>query len=188
MGMLKSDRHFFCCTASGASVKRRCSINCENTCQKIAASVVEHAASLFETSNGQAARSTENSVEHAASLFGASLPLRLNEARARDLISEPVKEFYSYESPAVDLILQLSELRPFTIQGFCLRAVNRILADGRTRITVDDIQAIKESVLAEVASIRGERAGTSLPASLNGALAKIADLEAENKLLREEAA
>jgi hypothetical protein len=71
----------------------------------IAASVVEHAASLFKTSNGQAAdstangqaaRSTENNVEHAAS---------------------------------------------------------------------DDIQAIKESVLAEVASIRGECAGTSLPAS-----------------------
>jgi type I restriction enzyme M protein len=115
----------------------------------------------------------------------------LDEESARKLITEPIKGFYSYESKAVDLIIQLSELRPFTIQGFCLRAVNRILADGRTRITVDDIEAIKESVLAEVLSIRGERAGTSLPASLNEALARlneansrIKDLEAEVVKLR----
>jgi ligand-binding sensor domain-containing protein len=111
----------------------------------------------------------------------------LNEDDARKLITEPVKGFYTYEPKAIDLIIELSELRPFTIQGFCLRAVNRVLADGRTKITVDDIEAIKDSVLAEVLSIRGERAGTSLPASLNEALAllseaqsRIADLEAEN--------
>jgi len=112
----------------------------------------------------------------------------LNEPDARQLITEPVKGFYSYESEAVDVIISLSELRPFTIQGFCLRAVNRILADGRTKITIADIQAIKESVLAEVKSIRGEHAGTSLPASLNEALVRLADLEAENKRLREEVA
>ncbi len=56
----------------------------------------------------------------------------------------------------------------------------------------DDIEAVKESVLAEVASIRGERAGTSLPASFNEALARLseessrnAQLEAEIKALRE---
>ncbi|MFQ6042880.1 MAG: hypothetical protein ACE5PV_18635, partial [Candidatus Poribacteria bacterium] len=81
---------------------------------------------------------------------------------------------------------------PFTIQGFCLRAVNRVLAGGRTKITVDDIEAIKDSVLAEVQSIRGERAGTSLPASLNEALAqlnesksRIATLEKELAKVRE---
>ena len=42
-----------------------------------------------------------------------------------------------------------------------------MLADGRTKITVDDIEAIEKSVLAEVQSIRGDRAGTSLPASLS---------------------
>jgi len=115
-------------------------------------------------------------------------PEPLNEDDARKLITEPVKGFYSYEPKAIEMILSLSELRPFTIQGFCLRAVNRVLQDGRTKITVDDIEAIKESVLAEVQSIRGERAGTSLPASLNEALVRIADLEAENERLREEAA
>ncbi|MCH8295287.1 ATP-binding protein, partial [Candidatus Poribacteria bacterium] len=126
----------------------------------------------------------------------------LEEADARTLITEPVKGFYTYEPKAIDHIIELSELRPFTIQGFCLRAVNRVLADGRTRITVDDIEAIKDSVLAEVMSIRGERAGTALPASLNEALALLseekarveelssrnAELEVENVRLRGEAA
>ncbi|MFB3040747.1 MAG: hypothetical protein ACE1ZS_02925, partial [Candidatus Poribacteria bacterium] len=119
----------------------------------------------------------------------------LDEENARKLISEPVKGFYTYEPKAIDLILEYSELRPFTIQGFCLRAVNRVLADGRTKITVDDIEGIKDSVLAEVQSIRGERAGTSLPSSLNEALALlheekslVEELEAENKRLRAAAA
>jgi len=112
----------------------------------------------------------------------------LDEASARKLITEPVRGFYSYESQAVDLIIKLSDLRPFTIQGFCLRAVNRVLAAGRTRITAADIEAIKASVLTEVESIRGERSGTSLPASLNEALSLIADLEAELAKFRREAA
>ena len=73
--------------------------------------------------------------------------------------------------------------------------MNRILQDGRTRITTLDIEAIQESVLAEVASIRGERAGTSLPASFNEAMALLSEsksrnaaLEAENERLRGEAA
>ena len=88
----------------------------------------------------------------------------------------------------MDLIIELSELRPLKIQDFCLRAVNRILADGRTKITSDDIEAIKDSVLAELQSIRGERAGTSLPGSLNEALSRITDLEAELANVRENAA
>ncbi|MBI1930526.1 hypothetical protein HYR99_40560 [Candidatus Poribacteria bacterium] len=112
----------------------------------------------------------------------------LDEESARKLITEPIKGFYSYEPKAIDQIIELSELRPFTIQGFCLRAVNRVLADGRTKITLDDIEAIKESVLAEVNSIRGERAGTSLPASFNEALSVITDLKAEVARLRGEAA
>ena len=38
----------------------------------------------------------------------------------------------------------------------------------------------KESVLAEVLSIRGERAGTSLPAFLNEALAQLSEANARN--------
>ena len=67
---------------------------------------------------------------------------------------------YTDGPKAVHQILSLSELRPFTIQAFCpdesgsrfardLRAANRILQDGRTRITASDIEAIKDSVLAE---------------------------------------
>jgi hypothetical protein len=119
----------------------------------------------------------------------------LDEDSARKLITEPVKGFYTYEPKAIDRIIELSELRPFTIQAFCLRAVNRILQAGRTKITVADIEAIKDSVLAEVMSIRGERAGTSLPASLNEALVRlneanlrIKSLEMENAHLRSKAA
>ena len=119
----------------------------------------------------------------------------LGEQDARKLITEPVKGFYTYEPKAVDNIIEHSELRPFTIQGFCLRAVNRILADGRTKITVDDITAIKESVLAEVQSIRGEQAGTSLPVSLNEALVllseektRVEELQAEIERFQSETA
>ena len=73
-----------------------------------------------------------------------------------------------------------------------MRAINRILANGRATVTIDDIEANKDSVLAEMASIRGERAGTSLPRSLSEALAhlseersRVAALEAEIKALRE---
>ena len=119
----------------------------------------------------------------------------LEEAPARQLITEPAKGFYTYEPKAVDLILSYSELKPFTIQGICLRAVNRVLADGRTKITADDIEAIKDSTLSELQSIRGERAGTALPTSLNEALAllneeksRVEELEAEIKRLGGEAA
>lgn len=112
----------------------------------------------------------------------------LDEENARQLITEPAKGFYTYEPKAVDLILSYSELKPFTIQGICLRAVNRVLADGRTKITADDIEAIKDAALVELQSIRGERAGTSLPASLNEALSLISDLKAEIEQLRGEAA
>ena len=111
---------------------------------------------------------------------------RLDEASARQLITEPVAGFYTYEDEAVERIIEYSDLRPFTIQGFCLRAVNHILADSRTRITVDDIEAIKQTALAEVMSIRGERAGTALPASLNEALAVINQANVENEKLRAE--
>ncbi len=112
----------------------------------------------------------------------------LDEDVARKLVTEPVKGFYTYEPLAIERIIELSELRPFTIQGFCLWAVNRMLQAGRTKITVEDIEAIKDSVLAEVGSICGERAGTSLPASLNEALSVIAALKAENAQLRGETA
>jgi len=79
-------------------------------------------------------------------------------------------------------------INPFTIQAFCLRAVNRILQAGRTKITVADIEAIKDSVLAEVMSIRGERAGTSLPASLNEALARLSEAQARIATLQAELA
>ena len=112
----------------------------------------------------------------------------LEEADARQLITEPAKGFYTYEPKAIDLILSSSELKPFTIQGICLRAVNRVLADGRTKITSDDIEAIKDSALAELQSIRGERAGTSLPGSLNEALAQLNESQSRVATLEEELA
>ena len=80
-------------------------------------------------------------------------------------------------------------------EGIVDKLSHRILQDGRTKITAGDIEAIKASVLAEVQSIRGERAGTALPTSLNEALALLneeksqnAELEAEIERLRGEAA
>ena len=117
----------------------------------------------------------------------------LDRESARQLITSPVEGVYSYDPAAVEKIILYSENRPFTIQAFCMRAINRILANGRATVTIDDIEANKDSVLAEMASIRGERAGTALPASFNEALtrlseesSRVAALEAENEALRQQ--
>jgi len=66
----------------------------------------------------------------------------LEEQEARRLIIEPVKGIYDYDSEAVDLILRYSERKPWRIQRLCLEAVNRLLAERRTRVTGQDVEEV----------------------------------------------
>jgi hypothetical protein len=66
-------------------------------------------------------------------------PFTPEEAEA--LVKRPVAGVFRYEPPAVERILQLSDLRPYRIQRLCLQAVNHMLDEGRTIVRAADVKA-----------------------------------------------
>ncbi len=68
---------------------------------------------------------------------------------AEELIREPVEAVFRYQPEAVERIVAMSQLKPYVIQKFCIHAVNRMLEEGRTRVTVADVEAVKDAVLFE---------------------------------------
>jgi predicted GTPase len=99
----------------------------------------------------------------------------MEEKAARRLITEPVKGIYSYDDEAVDLILRYSERKPWRIQRLCLEAVNRLLAEKRTRVTRQDVEEVHRHMLAEEAEWnvpQGEYPALA-PASLPAAEEKV---------------
>lgn len=68
---------------------------------------------------------------------------------AEALIRTPVAGIFSFQGEAVEKILELSQLRPYLIQKFCVHAVNRILEERRTTITGADVEAVRETVRFE---------------------------------------
>lgn len=70
----------------------------------------------------------------------------LNDDAARRLILEPVKGVYGFDPEAVELILDVSQGRPFYIQQHCLEAVNNMLAAGRTRVTLEDVEKALDTI------------------------------------------
>ena len=68
---------------------------------------------------------------------------------AEELIKTPVEGVFRYESAAILRILELSRLKPYLVQKFCIHAVNRMLEEGRTSITRDDVEAVLGTVAME---------------------------------------
>ena len=68
---------------------------------------------------------------------------------AEALVRQPVEGVFRYEAEAVERILAASGLKPYVIQKFCIHAVNRMLEDGRTTITAEDVEAVREAVRFE---------------------------------------
>jgi tetratricopeptide (TPR) repeat protein len=64
---------------------------------------------------------------------------------AEALIRSPVEGYFRYQPDAVEKILAWSELKPYVIQKFCVHAVNRMLEEGRTIVTADDAQAVRDT-------------------------------------------
>lgn len=58
-----------------------------------------------------------------------------------ELLIEPVRDIYSYDAAAIEFILDESDGRPFRIQQYGLESVNHMLADGRRRIKMEDVEA-----------------------------------------------
>jgi hypothetical protein len=65
---------------------------------------------------------------------------------AEALIRQPVEDVFRWEPEAVEKILEASALKPYVIQKYCIHAVNRMLEHGRTTITAEDVEAVREDV------------------------------------------
>jgi hypothetical protein len=65
---------------------------------------------------------------------------------AEELIRRPVEGVFRWQPEAVEKILEASSLKPYVVQKYCIHAVNRMLEHGRTTITAEDVEAVREDV------------------------------------------
>jgi AAA+ ATPase superfamily predicted ATPase len=72
----------------------------------------------------------------------------LSREEAIRLIKEPVKGVYSYEDEAVEAIWEYSQGHPQLVQQLCLEAVNRLLQEGRSRVTKADVESVYQEIVA----------------------------------------
>ena len=68
---------------------------------------------------------------------------------AEALVKRPVAGVFRYQPEAVERILELSQLKPYLLQKFCVHAVNRMLEDGRTTVRSTDVEAARQAVMFE---------------------------------------
>jgi len=87
-----------------------------------------------------------------------------------ELLTEPVRGIYQYESAALEFILDKAEGRPYRLQQYGMEAVNQMLAERRRRILLRDAEVAHQRIqISEAASqVRTEPAG--IWARLRGAL------------------
>jgi energy-coupling factor transporter ATP-binding protein EcfA2 len=74
-------------------------------------------------------------------------PFSREEAEA--LIREPVAGVFRFPPEAVDSILELSRLRPYLVQKYCVHAVSHMLEAGRSTIRPEDVAAAHAAVESE---------------------------------------
>jgi len=94
-------------------------------------------------------------------------PFTRDEADA--LVREPVAGIFRWEPEAVQRILDLSRLRPYLVQKYCVHAVNRMLEHGRGTIRTEDVEAAQAVVDLEGARAAGD--SRPVPAAAPGAMA-----------------
>ncbi len=63
-----------------------------------------------------------------------------------DLLLEPVRNIYRYDTAAVAYILDRCDGRPFRIQQYGLESVNHMLAQGRRKVRLEDAEAAHERI------------------------------------------
>lgn len=68
---------------------------------------------------------------------------------AEALIRTPVQGYFRYSVAAVETILAESGMKPYLIQKLCIHAVNRMLEDGRTRVSEEDVAAARATLRLE---------------------------------------
>jgi DNA polymerase III delta prime subunit len=73
----------------------------------------------------------------------------IDQAAAERLIRQPVKGVYEYDDDAVERIFHYSDVEPYRIQRLCSACVRRLLEAGRDRVTVEDVEAAYQALVAE---------------------------------------
>lgn len=71
------------------------------------------------------------------------------EAHARVLVTDPVKGVYTYSREAVDLILELTDGKPYLIQKICVNLIAHILSENRRKISEQDVQYVFREIQHE---------------------------------------
>jgi tetratricopeptide (TPR) repeat protein len=66
----------------------------------------------------------------------------IDEASARGLATQPLGGVIAIDEDAVDRLLEKANGRPYILQKIALAAVQRVHDEGRSRITVDDVEAV----------------------------------------------
>ncbi len=85
---------------------------------------------------------------------------------AEELIKTPVEGIFRYESAALERILERSSRKPYLVQKLCINAVNRMLEQDRSVITLEDVRAVEDGVLLERDDTAApEAVGAGSPAS-----------------------
>ena len=72
----------------------------------------------------------------------------LDKEHAVELIRQPVAGIFSYDAVAVTKIIEYSECTPYTIQRYCVNAINRIIEQKRRRVTAGDVEAVAKVLSA----------------------------------------
>lgn len=62
------------------------------------------------------------------------------------LLIEPVREYYTYEPTAIEMILKHSDGRPFRVQQYALESVANMLADNRRVIKLADVTVAHDNI------------------------------------------
>jgi hypothetical protein len=73
----------------------------------------------------------------------------LSRDEAEELIRTPVQGVFRFEDEAVERILNLSDLKPYIIQKFCIHSVNHMIEEGRSTVAVRDVVAVEALVLSD---------------------------------------
>ncbi|MEM8963710.1 MAG: AAA family ATPase [Acidobacteriota bacterium] len=61
---------------------------------------------------------------------------------ARRLVTQPIRGVFRVRPEAAERIVTLAEHKPYRIQKLCLALVNRLHDQGRTTVTVEDVEAV----------------------------------------------
>lgn len=89
-------------------------------------------------------------------------PLAREEAEA--LVRQPVEGVFRYDNDAVEAILRESRLKPYLIQKYCVHSINRMIEEGRTTVSLEDVEAVRDLVRREGREVEADELEPAVPA------------------------